>query len=254
MSDGWTIPANPATVTVPTGESRQVVVTVTNVDSSPRLADLKIVFDPGTAHPSWFTIDAPSIVPSGRSAKVAVQVEPRVAALGFGETYTFAFRGQVGSAVDGDVSVTVSGRARWQVTVSPEQQDVSSPGGYLVVYTVTNLSADAATAVLEAPYQDPRMLVAVPVIGMTEYHLDEGQQLIQGFASAAFTLRVDVTFVNTGSSETVEGRVTTAGASDVVLCPPTTVHYVIESLTLPPIKIPVGKVTEPGKWNLTETA
>jgi hypothetical protein len=250
MSDGWTISADLLAVTITTGETRQVVFTVTNLDSSPRLADLEIELDPGTAHPSWFTVDAPSVIPAGRSAAVAVQVEPRVAALWPGEHYSFVFRVKVGSAVGDDVSVIVAGRPRWQVTVSPEQQDISSPGGYLVVYTVTNLLADAATAILEAPYYDPTRLFPGAVLGTPEYHLDEAQRLVEGFASAAFTLKVEVTFVGPGISVVVEGRVTTAGGNDVVLCPLATIHYVSESIGVPRTLYPGRKVTEPGKWNL----
>lgn len=246
MSDTWKITVEPQALTIPTGETGRVAFTITNQGASPRLADLEIVPDPGAAHPSWFTIDAPAVVLPGRSVAVAVQVKPRVAALGHSEQYTFGFRGRVESAVGGDVSVTVAGPARWQVTVSPAQLEVTSPGGYLVVYTVTNLVAEAATAVLEAPYRDPNMVWWPPGI---QYHLEESQKLIPGFASAAFTLRIDnPSFITVDADETVQGRVTTAGGGDLVLCPPVSIHYGVETITKPSWV----KVAETGEWTLLE--
>src|SRR6266851_10187442 len=125
MSDAWTIAAAPEALTIPVGETRRMVFTVTNLGDRPRLAELDIVPDPGTAHSSWFTVDPPSIVLPGRSATVDVQITPRVATLEPGDRYTFRFHGQVDSMVSGSVSVTVAGPTRWQVTVAPELLEVS---------------------------------------------------------------------------------------------------------------------------------
>jgi hypothetical protein len=177
--------------------------------------------------------------------------------MGPGERYTFGFQGRVESVVGGSVSVTVAAPDRWQV-VAP-QLNVSSPGGYLTTYTVTNLWGDAATAILEVPYPGSSGTVDERVGATTEtqYHLVEGQKLIKGFDSASFTLRVDVTFVPSSEwSETVQGRVTTAGGGDPVFCP-ATIHYFPEIPYKPelPVEIPKylnispsPKVTGPGDW------
>jgi len=251
MSDAWTIAAAPEALTIPVGETRRMAFTVTNLDERARLAELDIVPDPGTAHSSWFTVDPPSIVLSGRSATVGVQVTPRVATLEPGDHYTFGFHGQVDSAVSGSVSVTVTGPTRWQVTVAPQLLEVQSSGGYLVVFTVTNLLADPATALLEAPYTDPGTLIlaATPA----RYHLDEGQKVVPGFASTAFTLRVDVpNLLFTEVWDTVQARVTAVGEGDAVFSPPVGIHYWADQFVPTITKSPGWRVTGPGQWQLPE--
>ncbi|HZD70803.1 MAG TPA: hypothetical protein VFA45_18490 [Actinomycetes bacterium] len=231
----WQITAAPQDLTIPTGEAGRVLFTITNLDAAPRLASLEIEPDPGAADPSWFAVDAPAVVMPGRSSSVAVQVDPRVVGLEHGQQYTFVFHGRVGSAVSGAVSVTVAGPARWQVAVSPTALEVTSPGNYMAVYTVTNLVAEAATAVLEVPYQDPDMAMLAPSWAL-QYRLDESERHIAGLQSAAFTLRIyNPSDITVEFDDIVQGRVTTAGGGDLVLCPPLTINYRVGSL-FPPIK------------------
>jgi hypothetical protein len=232
MSDAWTltgetwaITAEPRALMIPTGDAGRVLFAVINLGATARLADLKIVPDAESAHPSWFTIDPPAVVLPGRSVEVAVLIQPRVSGLGHGEQYTFRFHGQVDSVVSGDVSVAVSGGPRWQVTVSPQPQPLEVlAGDHALVYTVTNLGAEAATAVLEAPYPQGRTEWAG---AEQHYHLDQSQQLIRGSESGAFTLKIEYSPSNSPVDfyDTVEGRVTTAGGGDPVQCPPVRIHY-----------------------------